>query len=140
ADVERRLADGSALLIDARAPERFDGSSEPLDKKGGHIPGALNHFFRGNLTGEGTMAAAGTLRERFTSLLGGRAPGEAVMYCGSGVTACHNLLAMEHAGLRGTKLYVGSWSEWSSDPSRPIQTGPAKTQSPSPKSQIPNPK
>lgn len=124
-DVERRLADGSALLIDARAPERFDGSSEPLDKTGGHIPGASNHFFRTSLTDEGTMAAPGTLRERFTALLGGRTPDEAVMYCGSGVTACHNLLAMEHAGLRGTRLYVGSWSEWSSDPRRPVDTGPA---------------
>jgi thiosulfate/3-mercaptopyruvate sulfurtransferase len=137
ADVERRLAGGAALLIDARAPERFDGSSEPLDTKGGHIPGALNHFFRTNLTDEGTMAAPGTLRERFTALLGGRKPDEAVMYCGSGVTACHNLLAMEHAGMRGTKLYVGSWSEWSADPARPVETGPGVS---NPKAQSPKPK
>jgi thiosulfate/3-mercaptopyruvate sulfurtransferase len=125
ADVERHVAARSALLVDARAPERFDGSSEPLDKRGGHIPGAVNHFFRTNLTAEGTMAPPETLRERFTEVLGGRRPDETIMSCGSGVTACHNLLAMEHAGLRGTRLYVGSWSEWSSDPRRPVETGPA---------------
>jgi thiosulfate/3-mercaptopyruvate sulfurtransferase len=134
-EVERRLADGSSVLIDARAPERFDGSREPLDSKGGHIPGALNHFFRTNLADDGTMTAPATLHERFTALLGGRRPDEAVMYCGSGVTACHNLLAMEHAGVRGSKLYVGSWSEWSSDPARPVATGPGKSQTPQPNSQ-----
>lgn len=134
-DVERRLAEGSTLLIDARAPERFEGASEPLDRKAGHIPGAANHFFRTNLTEEGTMAAPETLRSRFETVLGGRQPDEAIMYCGSGVTACQNLLAMEHAGLPGTKLYAGSWSEWSSDPARPIETGPAN-----PKAQIPQSK
>jgi thiosulfate/3-mercaptopyruvate sulfurtransferase len=127
ADVERRIGDRSVLLVDARAPERFEGTNEPLDPKAGHIPGAVNHFFRSNLTAEGTMAPAETLRARFNDLLGGRAPHEAIMYCGSGVTACHNLLAMEHAGVRGTKLYVGSWSEWSSDPARPIETGSETT-------------
>ena len=135
ADVERRMAEGSVLLVDARAPERFEGSSEPLDRKAGHIPGAANHFFKTNLTEAGTMAAAETLRARFETLLAGRTPGDAIMYCGSGVTACQNLLAMEHAGLRGTKLYVGSWSEWSSDPARPVETGPA-----TPNSQLPTPK
>ena len=126
ADVERRMAEGSVLLVDARAPERFEGISEPLDRKAGHIPGAANHFFKTNLTEESTMAPADTLRARFETVLGGRTPDEVVMYCGSGVTACQNLLALEHAGLHGTKLYAGSWSEWSSDPNRPVETGPAR--------------
>ncbi len=113
------------LLIDARAPERFEGRSETVDRVAGHIPGAINHFFKNNLAPDGTMLPSEVLRSRFEPLLDGRAPEEAVMYCGSGVTACHNLLAMEHAGLTGTRLYVGSWSEWSSDPARPIETGPA---------------
>jgi thiosulfate/3-mercaptopyruvate sulfurtransferase len=92
----------------------------------GHIPGAHNRFFKDNLAADGTMRDAASLRAAFTGVLEGHAPADAVMYCGSGVTACHNLLAMEHAGLSGSALYVGSWSEWSSDPSRPIETGPAK--------------
>ena len=92
----------------------------------GHIPGARNRFFRDNLAPDGTMLPPDALRAAFTGVLDGRAPGDAVMYCGSGVTACHNLLAMEHAGLPGSPLYTGSWSEWSSDPSRPIETGPAR--------------
>lgn len=123
ADVERAVDLRSGLLIDARAPDRFAGENETVDKKGGHIPGAVNHYFRTNLTEAGTMASAEALRQRYETLLGRRTPDETVMYCGSGVTACHNLLAMEHAGLRGTKLYVGSWSEWSSDPARPFETG-----------------
>lgn len=119
-------ADRRALLIDARAPERFEGRSETIDRVAGHIPGASNHFFKQNLAADGTMLPPETLRATFEQLLAGRRPGDAVMYCGSGVTACQNLLAMEHAGLPGTRLYVGSWSEWSSDPSRPIETGPAR--------------
>lgn len=126
ADVERRLGDPSVLLVDARAPERFEGRSEPLDRLPGHIPGAVNAFYRSNLTDEGTMAPVETLRKRFDEVLRERRPDDVVMYCGSGVSACHNLLAMEHAGLHGTKLYPGSWSEWSSDPSRPVETGPAR--------------
>ena len=122
-EVVSRSADGGALLIDARAPERFEGRSETIDRVAGHIPGAANHFFKQNLAADGTMLPPETLRANFERLLSGRAPGDAVMYCGSGVTACQNLLAMEHAGLPGTRLYVGSWSEWSSDPSRPIETG-----------------
>jgi thiosulfate/3-mercaptopyruvate sulfurtransferase len=112
------------LLIDARAPERFEGRSETIDRVAGHIPGAVNHFFKQNLAEDGTLLPPQELRQKFERLLGSREPAEAVMYCGSGVTACQNLLAMAHAGLHGTKLYVGSWSEWSSDPGRPVETGP----------------
>jgi thiosulfate/3-mercaptopyruvate sulfurtransferase len=126
-DVAKRREDGRTLLVDARAPERFEGRSETIDKAAGHIPGARNRFFRDNLAADGTMLPPAALREAFSSVLDGRAPHETVMYCGSGVTACHNLLAMAHAGLDGSALYTGSWSEWSSDPSRPIETGPAGT-------------
>ena len=126
ADVEARLGDPSALLIDARAPERFEGGVESLDRVSGHIPGAVNHFFRRNATDTGVMLSPDGLREQFAEVLGKRSPDQVVMYCGSGVTACQNLLAMEHAGLRGAKLYPGSWSEWSSDPGRPVETGPER--------------
>ena len=125
ADVEARLQEGSTLLVDARGPERFEGRSEPLDRVAGHIPGAVNHFYRWNLAEDGTMLPPATLRALYERLLNGRPPSRAVMYCGSGVSACHNLLAMEHAGLAGTSLYPGSWSEWSSDPARPIEKGPS---------------
>jgi thiosulfate/3-mercaptopyruvate sulfurtransferase len=125
ADVMARVGDRARLLVDARAPERFEGRSETVDRVAGHIPGAINHFFKRNLAEDGTMLPPAALRAQFEQLLGGHAPADAVMYCGSGVTACHNLLAMEHAGLPGTRLYVGSWSEWSSEPSRPVETGPA---------------
>ncbi|HEV8395032.1 MAG TPA: sulfurtransferase [Vicinamibacterales bacterium] len=125
-EVARRREDGRTLLVDARAAERFEGRSETIDKVAGHIPGARNRFFRDNLTPDGTMLPPDALRAAFTGVLDGRVPRDAVMYCGSGVTACHNLLAMEHAGLPGSPLYTGSWSEWSADPSRPIETGPAR--------------
>jgi thiosulfate/3-mercaptopyruvate sulfurtransferase len=125
-EVIARLNDPRTILVDARGPDRFEGRSETIDPVAGHIPGATNHFYKWNLADDGTMLPPHSLRENFARMLGGRAPGEAVMYCGSGVSACHNLLAMEHAGLRGTKLYPGSWSEWSSDPARPIETGPPK--------------
>ena len=125
-DVARRAADGRTLLVDARGPDRFEGRAETIDKVAGHIPGAANRFYRTNLAPDGTMLPPGALREQFTELLDGRDPRDAVMYCGSGVSACHNLLAMEHAGLPGSPLYVGSWSEWSSDPGRPIETGTAR--------------
>ena len=126
ADVEARLGDPSALLIDARAPERFEGGAESLDRISGHIPGAVNHFFRRNATDKGVMMSPDRLRQQFAEVLGERSPDQVVMYCGSGVTACQNLLAMEHAGLSGAKLYPGSWSEWSSDPGRPVETGPER--------------
>jgi thiosulfate/3-mercaptopyruvate sulfurtransferase len=108
-------------LIDARAPERFRGEVEPIDKVAGHIPGAVNHPFTSNLTGAGTLASISELRERLTRSLGGLPPDRTICYCGSGVTACHDLLALEHAGMHGATLYPGSWSEWSSDPARPVE-------------------
>jgi thiosulfate/3-mercaptopyruvate sulfurtransferase len=136
-DVMLQQVDQSTLLVDARAPERFEGRTEPLDRVPGHIPGAVNYFYKSNAGPEGTLLPPDTLRARFTEVLGGRPPEQAVMYCGSGVSACHNLLAMEHAGMHGTRLYPGSWSEWSSDSARPVETGPStpKSQSPRPKSQ-----
>lgn len=126
-EVDSRRADGRTLLVDARGAERFEGRSETIDKVAGHIPGARNRFFRDNLGPDGTMLPPDALRTAFTGVLDGRLPKDAVMYCGSGVTACHNLLAMAHAGLDGSPLYTGSWSEWSSDPARPIEKGPAGT-------------
>jgi thiosulfate/3-mercaptopyruvate sulfurtransferase len=120
-----RLADPSMLLVDARAPERFEGRVETIDRAAGHIPGAVNRFFKTNLSDDGTMLPPDTLRQAFGDLLNGRDPSEAVVYCGSGVTACHNILAMEHAGLSGARLYPGSWSEWSADPARPTEKGPS---------------
>ncbi len=125
-DVASIVEHGGPLLIDARASERFEGREEAIDKVAGHIPGAGSHFFKLNLADDGTMLPVEQLRAQFAAVLDGRAPTEAVMYCGSGVTACHNLLAMEHAGLSGTPLYPGSWSEWSGDSARPIETGPAR--------------
>ena len=114
---------GRVCLLDARAGERFRGELEPLDATAGHIPGALNRFFKDNLDATGRFKPAAQLRSDFQALLGERAADQAVHQCGSGVTACHNLLAMEHAGLAGSMLYPGSWSEWSSDPSRPVALG-----------------
>jgi thiosulfate/3-mercaptopyruvate sulfurtransferase len=114
---------GGVRLIDARAPERFRGEVEPLDAQAGHIPGALNRFFKDNLAPDGRFKPAAQLRAEFEPLLGRQAAGRVVHQCGSGVTACHNLLAMEVAGLGTATLYPGSWSEWSADPSRPIARG-----------------
>ena len=114
----RRLADDAARLAPrrrARAPERYRGDVEPLDKLPGHIPGAANHFFQTNVDEHGVFLTPEDLRARHRASLGGVAPDHVVAYCGSGVTACHNLLAMEHAGLSGARLYPGSWSEWSAD-------------------------
>jgi len=114
---------GRVRLIDARAGERFRGEVEPIDAAAGHIPGALNRFFKDNLGADGRFKPAAALRGEFELLLGRDAAADTVHQCGSGVTACHNLLAMEHAGLVGSKLYPGSWSEWSSDPARPVARG-----------------
>ena len=111
-------------LLDARAPERYRGEVEPIDKKAGHIPTAVNHPFQTNLTAGGTFRSPSELRGQFEASLGSVPPPQIIAYCGSGVTACHNLLAMEHAGLHGAKLYPGSWSEWSADASNPTATGP----------------
>ena len=122
-EVAAAIRDPHRLLLDARAPERYEGRVEPIDRVPGRIPGAVNHFFKGNVTEQGTMLPPDALRESFARVLEGRDPTQVIAYCGSGVTACHNLLAMEHAGLRGARLYPGSWSEWSSDHSRPIESG-----------------
>jgi thiosulfate/3-mercaptopyruvate sulfurtransferase len=121
ATLQHRL--GAVRVLDARAPERFRGEVEPLDPVAGHIPGAWNRFHRANLEADGRFKPAATLRAEFEALLGGADPAALVHQCGSGVTACHNLLAMEHAGLAGSVLYPGSWSEWSADPTRPIALG-----------------
>lgn len=110
-------------VIDARAPERYRGETEPLDPVAGHIPGALNHPFSTNLQPDGRFLDATTLRSRFDALLGGAPARPVVQQCGSGVTACHNLLAMAVAGWGDTCLYPGSWSEWCSDPARPVARG-----------------
>jgi thiosulfate/3-mercaptopyruvate sulfurtransferase len=114
---------GRVPLIDARAPERFRGEVEPFDKQAGHIPGARNRWFKDNLGPDGRFKPAAALRAEFDALLGGAAPATVMHQCGSGVNACHNLLAMEAAGLPGSRLYPGSWSEWSSDPARPVAVG-----------------
>lgn len=114
---------GGPRLLDARAPERYRGDIEPLDAAAGHIPGAINHFFKDNVDDSGRFHAAEALRDQLLTRIGDTPPGHIVAYCGSGVTACHNLLAFEHAGLPGARLYPGSWSEWSADPTRPIATG-----------------
>ena len=120
ADVLRALRDPTRLVVDARAPERFAGTVEPLDPVAGHIPGAVNHPFGNNLGPEGRFLPRPELQRRWLERLAGTAPANAILMCGSGVTACHNLLAMELAGLPGAKLYAGSWSEWIRDPERPI--------------------
>ena len=121
-EVESALAQGAALLLDARSPERFRGDVEPLDRAAGHVPGARNRPYAANVA-DGRLRPASELRADFEALLGARTPGEVLLGCGSGVTACHNLLAMEHAGLRGARIYAPSWSGWVSDPSRPVATG-----------------
>jgi thiosulfate/3-mercaptopyruvate sulfurtransferase len=115
------LEPGQCTVLDARAPERFRGENETLDPVGGHIPGAKNRFFKDNLQADGCFKPASQLHAEFSALL--CVPEHSVMQCGSGVTACHNLLAMEVAGLGGAALYPGSWSEWCSDPARPVATG-----------------
>lgn len=114
------LEDRNIAVLDARSPDRFRGENETLDPVAGHIPGALNHFFKLNLESDGRFKAPDALKRDFSALLSNRASTDVVHQCGSGVTACHNLLAMERAGLGGSRLYPGSWSEWVSDRSRPV--------------------
>jgi thiosulfate/3-mercaptopyruvate sulfurtransferase len=111
------------VVIDARAPERYRGETEPIDPVAGHIPGALNRLYKDNLGADGRFKSAQELRAAFQALLQNRTPEQVVHQCGSGVSACHNILAMEIAGLTGSRLYPGSWSEWCADPGRPIARG-----------------
>jgi thiosulfate/3-mercaptopyruvate sulfurtransferase len=108
------------LLLDARAAPRYRGEVEPIDRIAGHVPGAVNRPFTDNLQADGRFKSPAELRQEFRTLIGDRAPEQVVHMCGSGVTATHNLLAMEHAGLPGSRLYAPSWSGWISDPSRPV--------------------
>ncbi|MFL6653902.1 MAG: sulfurtransferase [Sulfurifustis sp.] len=121
--VAAHLGDAEVVLLDARTADRFRGENETIDPVAGHIPGAVNRPFRENLTGDGRFKPAAQLREEFAALLPRQPAENVVAYCGSGVTACHNLLALEHAGLHGARLYAGSWSEWCAQPQRPIATG-----------------
>ncbi|MEM9056243.1 MAG: sulfurtransferase [Pseudomonadota bacterium] len=128
--IERRqlramLTAGTGVLLDARDAERFMGEREPLDTRAGHIPGARNYPFPANLDDDGVFLKPAQLRACFGAALQDAEPQSVVMMCGSGVTACHNLLAMDVAGLPGARLYPGSWSEWIADPSRPVASGPA---------------
>jgi thiosulfate/3-mercaptopyruvate sulfurtransferase len=112
------------LLLDARAAPRFRGEVEPIDPVAGHVPGARNRPFSENLAVDGCFKPAATLHAEFQALLGSQAPGDVVNMCGSGVTACHNLLAMEYAGLSGARVYAPSWSGWIADPARPVAAVP----------------
>jgi len=122
-DVEANLASGARLVLDARAPERYRGEVEPLDPVAGHIPGAANHPMALSLEADGRFKDAASLRAAFASTLGDRPVATVIQSCGSGVTACHGLLAMEVAGLPGAALYAGSWSAWCADPLRPVARG-----------------
>jgi len=121
ADVLENVQSGARIVIDARAADRFRGENETMDPVGGHIPGAKNRFFKDNLDADGRFKSAQQLKADFAPLIAD--PGKAIMQCGSGVTACHNLLALEVAGMPGAALYPGSWSEWCADPARPVARG-----------------
>ena len=121
AEVLANLDSRAETVLDARAPDRFRGENETIDPVGGHIPGASNRFFKDNLQADGVFKSGADLKREFAPLFD--APHKAIMQCGSGVTACHNLLALEVAGLHGAALYPGSWSEWCADPARPVASG-----------------
>lgn len=123
AEIAQRLDDEDLLLIDARAARRFEGREEPIDSVAGHVPGAVNHPTDLNINDASRFLPPAQLKQQFQKLLGKQAPREIVHMCGSGVTACHNLLAMELAGIGGSRLYAGSWSEWIRDPGRPVVRG-----------------
>ncbi len=123
AEVVRELAARACLLVDARAAERFRGELEPIDRVAGHVPGAVNRPCQQNLDPAGRFLPAGELALRWRETLGSRAPPQVICMCGSGVTACHDLLALECMGLHGARLYAGSWSEWIRDPSRGVARG-----------------
>ena len=120
ADLVPLLARRDRVLVDARGPDRFEGRVEPIDPVAGHVPGAVNHPCQRNLDAAGRFLPPAELLERWQATLGGRPPESAICMCGSGVSACHDLLALESAGLSGARLYPGSWSEWIRDPGRPV--------------------
>jgi thiosulfate/3-mercaptopyruvate sulfurtransferase len=122
-DVVRNLATCERLVLDARTPERYRGEQEPIDPVAGHIPGARNRPWLANLNADQTFKSPAALRAEFDAALGGVSAAQVAHQCGSGVTACHNVLAMEIAGLPGSSLYAGSWSEWVADPARPVAEG-----------------
>lgn len=125
ATVLRAAADATARVLDVRAPERYRGEVEPIDAVAGHVPGARNHPFTTSLDSQERFLPPGELRRLLSASLDGVPASRTIAMCGSGVTACHLLLALEHAGLGGARLYPGSWSEWSSDPTRPVRSGEA---------------
>jgi thiosulfate/3-mercaptopyruvate sulfurtransferase len=122
-EIMRHLSDNALFILDARARQRFSGEVEPIDRIAGHIPGARNRPHSDNLTPQGVFKRASELRAEFDRLLGATPPAKVIHQCGSGVTACHNALAMAIAGLPGSRLYPGSWSEWIADPTRPVARG-----------------
>jgi thiosulfate/3-mercaptopyruvate sulfurtransferase len=122
-EIQEGLRNNTIQLLDARAAERFRGDVEPIDPIAGHIPGAINRPFQQNLAVDGRFLPAGELLHQFTSQLDAILPHQVVHMCGSGVTACHNIVAMELAGLNGSRLYAGSWSEWIRDPDNPVAKG-----------------
>lgn len=122
-ELDRLRRQASTLVLDARGAPRFRGDEEPIDRVGGHVPGAHNRPFAGNLQADGRFKPATALRAEFARVLDGRDPRDVIHMCGSGVTACHNLLAMEAAGLHGSRLFAPSWSGYASDASRPVATG-----------------
>ncbi len=121
--VRAAMNDPTVRILDVRAPERYRGELEPIDPVAGHVPGARNHPYTSSLDAAGRFQPAAALRAGLEGSLDGVPSGRAIVMCGSGVTACHTLLALEHAGLCGARLYAGSWSEWCRDPSRPVRTG-----------------
>ena len=120
-EVLANIASPELVVVDARGPDRFRGENETIDPVGGHIPGARTRFFRDNLDADGRFRPAAELRREFLELFAGTPPDKTVMQCGSGVSACHNLIALELAGLTGARLYAGSWSEWCSNSARPVE-------------------
>lgn len=128
-ELETLRHDPAKLILDARASPRFRGDSEPIDRVGGHVPGARNRPFAENLDADGRFKPIAALRAEWSAALGGHVPNEVVHMCGSGVTACHNLLAMEAAGLHGSRLFAPSWSGWVSDPARPVAVGDQRDRS-----------
>jgi len=122
-ELQHGLAQRSVLLLDGRAAARYRGEVEPVDRVAGHVPGASNRPYTENLDASGRFKPPAQLRREYVAVLAGRAPDEVVHMCGSGVTACHNLLAMEHAGLAGSRVFAPSWSGWIEDPARPVATG-----------------